>query len=295
MNVLRIAGLTFREALRRKALFGAVALTLGFLALYAWGTGFAVREMDERLPRTMLRAAEGTGLDVRLILISQWLLAGLYAVSNIAGLLAIFMAAAMIAQEVDQGTLQAVLSKPIGRWQVVVGKWLGGTAMLAVYVAVTSLATVAIMYWRGGYLPAQLATGIVLLTLKAALLFAITMVGSTFLPTVATGIAVFILYVIANVAGLVEQVGVATGIETMVRIGVITSLFIPSDAMWKMASGVLQAPMDTGNSLANLALLSVAGPFAVLNPPSPWMALYGLAYMAIALGLATFIFSRRDL
>jgi ABC-type transport system involved in multi-copper enzyme maturation permease subunit len=295
MNILRIAGLTFREALRRKALYGAILLTLTFLALYAWGTGFAMRELDESLPRGMARAAQGTGIDVRLVIVGELLLAGLYAVSNIAGLLAIFMAAAIIAQEVDQGTLQAVLAKPIGRWQVVLGKWLGGSAMLAVYVTVTGLATAGIMFWRSGYLPVALPAGIALLTLKAALLFAVTMVGSALFPAVTTGIAFFILYVIANVAGLVEQVGMATGIETMVRIGVITSLVIPSDALWKMASGLLQPPLDVGNPLATLAIRSMSGPFAVINPPSAWMGAYAVAYTALALGLSSLIFSRRDL
>src|SRR5438552_1305837 len=155
MNCLRIAKLTFREAIRRKALLGAIALTLGFLALYAWGTGVAVAELNRE--QTTLggvnRIARQMGLDLRLVAIGELLLAGLFAVHNIAGLLAIFTAAATIAQEVDQGTLQAVLAKPIARWEIVIGKWLGGSAMLAVYVAVTSLAATLIVYWRSGYFP----------------------------------------------------------------------------------------------------------------------------------------------
>ena len=156
MNTLRIATLTFREAIRRKALLGAVALTLAFLALYAWGTGVAVRELDESLPRGLARIASATSVDARMLAVGELLLAGLFAVSNIAGLLAIFTAAGTIAQEVDQGTLHSIVPKPIARWQVVVGKWLGGSAMLAVYVAVTGLATVGIVFWRAGYVPPQL-------------------------------------------------------------------------------------------------------------------------------------------
>ena len=101
MNTLRIARLTFREAVRRRALLGAVALTLAFLALYAWGTDLAVRELDDHLPRGLARLASTTGANVRLLAIGELLLAGLFAVSNIAGLLAIFMAAGTTAQEVD--------------------------------------------------------------------------------------------------------------------------------------------------------------------------------------------------
>ena len=49
--------------------------------------------------------------------------------------------------------------------------------------------------------------------LKATLLYSVTLVGSSVLPTIATGISMFIVYVIANVAGLVEQLGRAFEVE----------------------------------------------------------------------------------
>jgi ABC-type transport system involved in multi-copper enzyme maturation permease subunit len=219
------------------------------------------------------------------------LLAGLFAVNNIAGLLAIFTAASMIAYEVDQGTLQAVLAKPVARWQIVLGKWLGGSAMLAVYVLVTSLATTAIVYWYSGYFPVQLPVGIVLLVMHAMLLLSVTLIGSAFAPALATGIVMFIVYVVANVAGMVEQFGVLAEIETMVRIGVAASIVIPSDALWKMGAAAVQPP----NPLPALGFKMSLGPFGVVDPPSVWMGLYAVVYTAIALALATAIFSRRDL
>ncbi|HEU5317827.1 MAG TPA: ABC transporter permease [Chloroflexota bacterium] len=291
MNTLRIARLTFREAVRRKALYGAIALTLGFLALYSWGTGVAVRELHESVPRGLARAGAQIGQDLSVLAIGELFLAGLFAVSNIAGLLAIFMAAGTIAQEVDQGTLHSIVPKPLARWEVVVGKWLGGAAMLAIYVTVTSLATALIVYLQSGYFSRALPVGIVLLVAKATLLYSVTLVGSSVLPAIATGIAMFILYVVANVAGLVEQVGVAAEIETMVKIGVYGSIVLPSDALWKMAAYVVQPP----NPLPALGINVSIGPFGVVHPPSVWMGLYGVAYTAAALGVAVWLFSRRDL
>jgi ABC-type transport system involved in multi-copper enzyme maturation permease subunit len=184
MNTLRIAKLTFREAVRRKALYGAVALTIVFLALYGWGVDAATRDVSEDpRPGSIERRAAEAGIDMSILFVGQLLVAGLFAVSNIASLLAIFMAAGTIAQEIDQGTLYAIVPKPMARWQVVVGKWLGGAAMLAVYVAVTALATAAIVSWRAGYLPDTLPQGILLLIAKAALLYSITISSSTRLPT----------------------------------------------------------------------------------------------------------------
>ncbi|CAA9209927.1 MAG: hypothetical protein AVDCRST_MAG77-1988 [uncultured Chloroflexi bacterium] len=291
MNTLRIAHLTFREAVRRKALYGAIALTIAFLVLYGWGTGVAVRELNESLPRGLARASAQIGQDLKLLAIGELFLAGLFAVSNIAGLLAIFMAAGTIAQEVDQGTLQAILSKPMGRWQVVAGKWLGGAAMLAVYVTVTSLVTAGIVYWRAGFISDQLPLGILLLIAKATLLYSVTLVGSALMPAIASGIVMFIVYVVTNVAGLVEQVGWATEIESMIRIGVYGSLVLPADAFWKMAAYAVQPP----NPLPALGINLSLGPFGVTHPPSAWMAVYGVAYMFAALGAAVWVFGKRDL
>src|SRR5215207_1334021 len=89
VNTLRIARLTFREAVRRKALYGALVLTLGFLVLYGWGTGVAVREIHEAMPRGLARVGAQTGQDLSILAVGELFLAGLFAVSNIAGLLAI--------------------------------------------------------------------------------------------------------------------------------------------------------------------------------------------------------------
>ncbi|HET7771842.1 MAG TPA: ABC transporter permease subunit [Chloroflexota bacterium] len=291
MNTLRIAHLTFREAVRRKALYGAMLLTVGFLGLYGWGTGVAVRELVAEVPRGLARVAEQIGQDLTVLAIGELFLAGLFAVSNIAGLLAIFMAAGNIALEVDQGTLHAIVPKPLARWEVVGGKWLGGAAMLAVYVTVTSLATAAIIYLRTGYSSPALPVGIALLVLKATLLYSVTLVGSSVLPTIATGISMFIVYVIANVAGLVEQLGRAFEVETMVKIGVYASIVLPSDALWKMAAHAVQPP----NPLPALGINLSIGPFGVVFPPSVWMGVYGVVYTLVALGLASWLFSRRDL
>jgi len=291
VNTLLIARLTFREALRRKALYGAIALTVAFLALFAWGAGYVVRELETELPGGMARIASQGGVDVRILAIGELLLAGLYAVSNIAGLLAIFMAAGTISQEVEQGTLQSILAKPVSRFQVVFGKWLGGAVMLSAYVVVTGLVAAGIVYWHAGYLPLQLPLGLLFLVLKAMLLYSLTMVGSSLVPAITTGIVMLIVYVVANVTGMIEQVGVAIGSETMIRIGVVASLLIPSNALWKMGAAVVQPP----NPLPALGINMSLGPFGVVNPPSVWMGLYAVGYTLAALGLAALIFSRRDL
>ena len=77
MKLLTVASLTFRETIRKKALLGAGVLTLGFLVLYATGLHFAYQDLPSRNPL------------VREALSAELLVLGLYALSNIAALLAI--------------------------------------------------------------------------------------------------------------------------------------------------------------------------------------------------------------
>ncbi|HEV2124297.1 MAG TPA: ABC transporter permease, partial [Chloroflexota bacterium] len=80
MNTLRIAKLTFREAVRRKALYGAIALTLAFLVLYGWGTGLAVQELNEEFNEGAKKGAaliaSQVGVDIRVLAIGQLFVAG---------------------------------------------------------------------------------------------------------------------------------------------------------------------------------------------------------------------------
>src|SRR3972149_5227891 len=109
----RIARFTFREAVRKKAVLGAVVLTVLFLLLYATGLYFAFQDIQQL----------GRAAAFKDFIAGQLLLLGLYAISGMAALLAIFTSVGTIAGEIEQGTLHAIVPKPLRRWEIVVGKW----------------------------------------------------------------------------------------------------------------------------------------------------------------------------
>jgi hypothetical protein len=87
--------------------------------------------------------------------------------------------------------------------------------------------------------------------------------------------------------GLLELIGSLLNIQTLINVGVITSLILPSDVIWRLTSGIIQP-----NS--NLRFDSPI-PIAVSSPPSNAMVVYAVAYVFAMLGGAVFVFSRRDL
>ena len=71
-----------------------------------------------------------------------------------------------------------------------------------------------------------------------------------------------------------------------VTVGVIASVIMPSESLWRRAAFEMQSP------LANAMRVS---PFSTLSVPSVPMVFYAGLYMAIALAVAVRRFSQRDL
>lgn len=279
MKVLVVAHFTFREAVRKKVVLGTALLSLGFLGIYALGAHLSYADYAGYAAR----ATPGTGTVVS----NSLMLAGLYVVNFMAGLLAIFAAVGTVSSEIDSGTLHAIVPKPIGRREIVLGKWLGLAAMLVAYTVAMGAAVMGIIYFVWGAPPPQPFTGLALMSLCTLLLLSLAVLGSTFLSTVANGIVVFMLYGVGLMGGLIEQIGALVRNETMVNVGIATSLLIPSDVLWKMAA----YSMQTQDLLAR----AITTPFWGASPPSPAMVVYAALYATVAVVIATEVFSHRDL
>ncbi len=281
MMVLAIARFTFKEALRKKVLLGAGVLSIGFLALFALGNYFAFDDF------TRHNARFGEAAIWQAVVAGAMTIAGLYVVNFLAGLLAIFAAVGTIASEVDSGTLHAIVPKPVHRWEIVLGKWLGFALMLGAYLALMAAGVILTIWAIWGAVPSSPVPGVGLMLLCTLLLLSLTVLGSTLLATVANGIVVFMLYGVGLLGGFIEQLGSLVQNETMVNVGIVTSLLIPSDVLWKMASYVMQPP--------ELLARSFTTPIFGGSAPSAPMVAYALVYAVAAIVLAIAVFDRRDL
>lgn len=268
---------TLREALRKRILFGAVAITLLFIAIYAAGAYYGFQSIDTSTRLSSLTRPIFRGL---------LMLFGLQATTFVASLLSIFIAVGTISSEVDGHLLDAILPKPIRRWELVLGKWLGFAAMVIVYVALTSGSVIVFTRLLGGFWAGEIVYGMSALMLSGIVLMSLALLGSSFVSTVTNGVLVTVLYSCAFIAGLVEQVGVFLQNGTMERMGIIVSLLVPSDALWRLAATHL-APAHAAAFSNALFLSSV--------PPSGWMMVWAAGEAALAVILACWAFSGRDL
>jgi ABC-type transport system involved in multi-copper enzyme maturation permease subunit len=76
--------------------------------------------------------------------VASWTQAGFYEVASIGGsVVALFIFGTAVASEIRRGTIRLTLSKPVSRTQFLLGKYLGGVAVMAGYAAIASLAILA--------------------------------------------------------------------------------------------------------------------------------------------------------
>lgn len=283
MATFVIARLTFLEAMRRRILLAAFILGLAFLIIYGIGfnmvrTQAAPRELDT--PRLMLIANAQ---------ISFLVSAGLYAVNFLALAMSVLVAADTLAGEISSGTIQAIVTKPVHRAQIVLGKWLGFAGLLALYLGWMIGGVMGIAYALAGYVVPNSLAGIALMYLAALFVMTLTLLCSSLLSTLATGGVIFGLYGLAFIGSWVEQFGALLQNQGAINIGIVSSLLMPSEALWRRASFEM-TPLFVQSLGA-----SFGGPFGNLSTPSELMLWYAWTYLLVALGMTIRIFSRRDL
>jgi ABC-2 type transport system permease protein len=285
MPVFIIARLTFLEAVRRRILLAAFLLGLAFLLLYSFGFYMMRTQIGSQRPITnsVSEAALQSGIDNFLTL------AGLYAVNFLAIAMGALVSADTLAGEISSGTIQALVTKPVRRAQIVMGKWLGFAGLLALYLVLMVGGVMAVAYALDGYVVPNVASGVLLIYLETLLIMTITLMFSSMLSTLATGGVIFGLYGVAFIGGWVEQFGALLQNQAAVNIGIVSSLIIPSEALWRRAAYDMTPP------IAQVLGVSFSGPMLTVSVPSTLTIWYAMVYLVVVLIIGVRAFATRDL
>ncbi len=282
MATFIFARLTFTEAIRRRILSAAFVLGVAFLVLY--GAGFYFMQEQWR------SGATGFMNDViRKQFYTFLVMAGLYAVNFLGVVMAAILAADTLAGEIASGTVQALATKPVRRVEIVLGKWLGFAGLLGLYLLLMAGGVVAVAYGLTGFFLPNVTIGIGLIYGVALLVMTVTLACSSRFSALATGGVVFGLYGIGFIGGWVEQFGAFLQNPTAVDVGIISSLIIPSEALWRRAAFEMTPPLGQALGFAS------GGPFITTSVPSPLMIAYAGLYILVVSALTVRQFSHRDL
>jgi len=257
-RIWAIALNTFREAARIRVLYGILVLVIGSNLLAVFLGQLSVREAG--------RVARDVGL------------AG---ISLFGSLTAIFLGVFLLYTEVQRRTIHAIVSKPISRWEFVVGKYAGMVLVLTVLVGVFAAAMIVMLGVQGAGVSSGVVKALVLSWLEVLTVAAIAIFFSSFSTPFLSGIFALAMWVIGRLTPDLEAATkfAAPWIQATTKLALE---IVPDVHLFAVS----------GRTLDGTAV-SVHGDFV----PWSYVALagaHGLGWIAALLALAALLFHRRD-
>ena len=260
-----IAVNVFRESVRDKVLYNLVVF-----AILMMGASYLLGQLT-------------AGQDVKIIKDL-----GLSAVSVFGLFIAVFIGIGLVSKEVERRSVYSLLSKPIHRYQLVLGKYAGITLTLVVNIVIMTLAFYAVLVytawgidstiqsaWDAPALDPALLKAIGLILIELLLVTAIALFFSTFSTPILSAALTFGLFIAGHFSSDLRNF----------------DQVVNSPAAVRLARGLYWV-------LPNLGQFDVKSQVVHGQPvPMGYMALtaaYAALYTAMLLTMAVLIFSRRD-
>jgi Cu-processing system permease protein len=250
-----IAFNTFREAVRDRVLYNLIAF-----ALLLSGAAVLVGEIS---------------IDIeRLVVVNL----GLTAVTIFGVVIAIFIGIGLVSKEIDKRTLYTVLSRPVRRWEFVVGKFFGLTGTLVVNTLFMAAGVLlALLYTAHKFEKMDLWVLVALyfIVLQFLIICALALFFSSFSTPLMSAVFTFALFIIGSLAeDLRGFARIAHGPGGLLATGI--AYLVPNFSALNVISQVAHGD-------------AVAGRLILYN------SLYALLYSTMVISGAVLIFQRRNL
>ena len=254
-RVAAIARNTFREAVRDRVLYNLVLFVLIL-------TGAAVF-LGELSAAQELKIIVDMGL-------SAALLFGVF--------IAIFVGVGLVYKEIERRTIYAIFSKPVGRGEFLLGKYLGLCLTLAVNVAVMGAGvSLALLYVSGGWDPLVLRIwpAVAFIYVELMIVVAVALLFSSFSSPALSALLTFFVFVIGHFS--VELKGLSATVGSTGARLLFAALYylLPNLSNYAYITAASHGQTPTAASFAGGVL-------------------YGLAYIVVLLAASTLVFKRRN-
>lgn len=251
MKIASIAVNTFRENLRDKLLYNLLVF-----ALLMIGSSML-------LMRLTLGEFHRLILDI-----------GLGSINFFGVLIAIFVGIGLVSKEIEKKTIYTIVSKPVTRYQFLLGKYLGLLVTLFVNMAVMVIGLLAVLFLQDVPVHLVLFKALGAIFLEFMVVTAVALLFSTFTTATLSAIFTLAVYVIGHLTPDLKMFG-----QKMDTVGrhVLDGLyyFLPNLERFNLKGHVTH---NMAVSVQDLGLI----------------AAYGLAYTTLLLLLASVVFQRRD-
>jgi Cu-processing system permease protein len=282
-RTLIIARHVLAESVRRRVFTIVLVLTLLFLAL------FTVATIEAFNAGVALGGGRGP---VNAVEVTSVTLSGLamFASLFLAAVLAVFLTLGAVRGDAERGLLQPLVVRPLGRSELLLGRFVGASAVSACYVLILFGVTTLIILIAGGHSPDHVIGPALALAAAVTIIVSLSLLGSVFLSATANGIAMFMLYGAGIVAGILGTIGAALGAQTVQSIAHLMALALPFEALYQAGLHALGS-----NQTGLTGVLVNLGPFGSSHAGGPGLYVWAVGYTLAVAALATYAFSRQDL
>ncbi len=254
-RIAHVAFNTFREAVRDRVLYNLIAF-----ALLLSASAILVGQIS---------------IDIeRLVVVNL----GLTAVSLFGVVIAIFIGIGLVSKEIEKRTLYTVLSRPVRRWEFVVGKFFGLTGTLVVNTFFMAIGVfLALLYVVHKFERADwwVLVALYFIVLQFLIVCSLALLFSTFSTPLMSAVFSFALFVIGNLSD--DLRGFARISHGLVGwIATAIAYLVPNFSVLNVINSVAH-----GETVGARLIL--------------YNTLYALLYSAVAISGAVLIFQRRNL
>lgn len=269
MNTWVIARSTFGEAVRKRiglyVLFSAlvfIILSQLFASLSMEGSLGSVSSATGRVEVTVIKSMA-------------------FGIIVIGGLvLAIFLSFDLVPTDVEKKTIYTILSKPVYRWQYIVGKFLGTCFALALNIGFMAVALLVLVWMKTGQLQWPILSGVYLLLLQFILLAGISILLSLVVTRNINVALCFAFYIMGTVSEFWQSIASVSQDWPIKALARAMHLVIPNFYNFNLTNSLvhLERWRDIPNPMRDIGLTSV----------------YGLLWIIGVLLVSSLIFSRKE-
>jgi Cu-processing system permease protein len=304
-RIAAIALNTYREAVRARLLLGVLALGVA-TCLYS-----------------VVAAAQSLHQELRVVAD-----VGSAALSLFGVVAAVVLGSTSLYRELELKTIFPILSRPIRRWEYLLGKYLGTVLTVSVFIGIQAATVLSLLALEAGQRPWKVATAAVCLLAPLTLMVARVRQGRVFLVIPWTLLWVCAFWALAAPAFEERQVVTASAILSVFEIGIVAAVatlfssfsspFLTSACtamvflIGRSSDVMAHIPkrmFGQGCNAAGRVGAHVVPNLHVYVPPRPLLlgetaepvwryvataGLQSLAYSTLLLVVATFAFSKRD-
>jgi ABC-type transport system involved in multi-copper enzyme maturation permease subunit len=282
--ILTFARLEIWEAARRRLLLALVLLTLGIIVVTSFGFS--------RLWTVTADGAPIGEVQVRLIA-SQLLVVVAFMFSFVLALSSVMVAAPSLSGDVESGLVLSLLARPVRRFDVAVGKWLGLALLVVCYAVGAGGLELLGVDLTTGYVPPHPVELILYLAGEGLVLLTLALFFSTRLAGMTGGIIALVLYLTAWIGGIVGGVGQALNNDSLTYTGLASKLLVPTDILWRGAVYAME-PASVAAAARAAGPAAAGNPFWAADPPPTALLAWSLLWVLALLTLAWWSFRSRE-